>query len=138
MRLRRVVSLLAVAGLLLQAMVIVRHNITMLATLVPGAAQSLSFDVGETGANPVCHQSGTLYLAGLPGVSEKYGSPGTKKPCPVCMGMCAVTGLAPPDQFVELRLTLRPHDTRWPLHTSRSSNSDSDRRPPGRAPPSIA
>lgn len=99
MRFRRWVSWVAIAGILLHAATIARHNAVMYRAIAVEVASPLrGFDPGA-----ICHvdseadDNGTAQ--GLPGQDKG----GVSKPCPVCLGLASVHAL-PASEAPSLRV----------------------------------
>lgn len=100
MRLRRWIGWLAIAGMLMHAVALVRHNVSVLDSAIAGAASSetaraysvLNDDGTVLIAGTICHTDGDQD-AGSPGGQPKSGS----ERCPVCAGTVAAVALAAPE-----------------------------------------
>lgn len=126
---RRIICVLALLGLLMQAGFAVRHNTAMIATLGGGSAES-QFLAG--GVSAICHNAGTAESESPP----QGGDTGPSSPassCPICNGLCVAAALPAPllvlpsRQITEIAAT-EPETTLPARHHSRL-------RPPSRAPP---
>lgn len=82
-RFEKIISLVAVLGVLLHAGLLVRHNGVMLDAAFDQVA--LSFAQGI-----ICHSDGMQPGSGKPGHSGKLAN------CPVCLGATAAAAILPP------------------------------------------
>lgn len=130
MRSRRLISFVALLGVLLHAGALVRHSTTMLGALLQH--QALVTDLAQ-----ICHSAGTTTTvadAELPIVPKptdaQYG-------CPLCSGMGAAFALVAPTLAA---IMLPPPAAPPALHADATSIPESPRavHPPARGPPALA
>ena len=121
-RFERMISLLAVIGVLLHAGLLVRHNGVML----DGAMDRIALDFA---GGVICHGGGedTQPNSGMPAPSSKLPN------CPVCVGTAAAAAILPP------LIALPGNSLTFPIRIARADQQTGKRavdfRPPSRAPP---
>jgi hypothetical protein len=132
MRLRRYISWIAVAGILLHAVTLARHNVIQYQAFSTQAALLQAFDAGI-----ICHVDSDAdedgKAQGLPGKDQGR----TTKPCPVCFGFASANAALPASDAPALRV---PQTVIADAFISRDNDPAPPagfRLPPNRGPPSI-
>lgn len=129
MRSRAWITLLALLGVLVHGLAVVRHNTVMAAA--PVSATAIAAADGLEAA-PICHAS--LDDSGAPATP---GPSGQRSSCPICLGLVSAVTLVPATAPPPRPASARPLDRRAATTDERVRVHDRI-RPPSRGPPSIA
>ncbi len=124
MRSRRWVSWIAIAGMLLHAATIARHNVILFKQTAL-AQVAASTEVFAPGA--LCHGGGPV----------QKSPAGAPKPCPICLGLASAHGL-PASEVPVLRVPQTVIALAFIPGDRQPAQPAGVRFPPNRGPPSIA
>ncbi len=128
MRLRAWITLLALVGVLVHAIAVVRHN-TVMAAAPMSAIAIATADGLETA--PICHAS--LDDSGAPAAPAPSGP---RSSCPICLGLVSAVALAPSIAALPPPVPAR-HLDRLAVDDQRV-HVHARIRPPSRGPPALA
>jgi len=132
MRLRRCISWIAVAGILLHAVTLARHNVIQYQAFSTQAALLQALDAGI-----ICHIDSDAdedgKAQGLPGKDQGR----TSKPCPVCFGFASANAALPASEAPALRVPQTVIADAFISRDNRPAPLARFRLPPNRGPPSI-
>ncbi len=132
MHLRRYISWVAVAGILLHAVTLARHNVIQYQAFSTQAALLQAFDAGI-----ICHVDSDAdddgKAQGLPGKDQER----TSKPCPVCFGFASANAALPASEAPALRVPQTVIADAFISHDNDPAPPAGFRLPPNRGPPSI-
>jgi len=134
MRLRRWVSLIAVAGMLLHAATIARHHVIQFNHVF--AAQAASAAEARRTAG-ICHEESPAQEDGKAQGQSGKSPGGAAKPCPICLGLASAHAVSASEPPV-LRVPQAVISLAFAFHDRQAAPPARLRFPPNRGPPSIA
>lgn len=131
MRLRATITLLALLGVLVHALAVVRHS-TVVALSAAVATEIVAAGSGDSlEAAPICHASQDQSNAPAGPMPS-----GSKPSCPICLGLASAAALTPGAVLLPRPVCERPLD-RFAVDDERVRVHERI-RPPSRGPPSLA
>lgn len=137
MRLRATITVLALLGVLVHALAVVRHStVVMLAAATVAEITATGPAADSLEAAPICHASQNG--ASQDGANAPSGPmpSGSKLSCPICLGLASAVALAPAAVLLPRPVCERPLD-RFAVDDERVRVHERI-RPPSRGPPSLA
>lgn len=132
MRSRILITVLALMGVLVHALAVVRHTTTMVIAVPAAAAETAGPEAtGGLEAAPICHSS-----ANEEDAADGQVPPGAKTTCPICLGLVSAVAPAPVVAALSAPTSLRCIE-HFAVGDQRVQALKRI-RPPSRGPPSLA